>query len=213
MAQKKKNFLLLSLEDKKAKKVANVVNNESCSKILDYLADKEATETQIAKDLKLPGSTVNYNLKQLLDAKLITWENFHYSQKGKEVKHYTVANKYIIIAPKGADKEDFLEKVKGLFPAFLFSTIGATAIYWYNNFKQETMPQAAYMMSEGAMEEEMVMFDAAIEDVAIAKAAPMSESVVSSLPSPIWSEPALWFFIGAVFAIVSILIWRFVRKK
>ena len=39
----KKNFLLLSLDDDEAKKVANAVSNVSCRRILDYLAEKNAT--------------------------------------------------------------------------------------------------------------------------------------------------------------------------
>ena len=95
-----KNFLLLSLEDSKIKKVSNVISNESCRKILDYLSGKDATESEIAEKLSIPISTVHYNLQQLMETGLISAEEFHYSEKGKEVSHYKLANKYIIIAPK-----------------------------------------------------------------------------------------------------------------
>mgnify|MGYP001585332215 FL=1 len=62
-----KNFLLLSLEDTKIKKVSNVISNDSCRKILDYLSNKEATETEIAQNLGIPISTVHYNLHQLME--------------------------------------------------------------------------------------------------------------------------------------------------
>ena len=97
----KKSFLLVSLKENKAKELAQAIANESCRKILDYLADKEdATETEISSKLNIPISTVHYNLKQLLAGSLVVVDEFHYSEKGKEVNHYKLANKYIIIAPK-----------------------------------------------------------------------------------------------------------------
>ena len=62
----KEKFLLVSLQEDKAKKLAQVVTNDNCRRILDYLADREATETDLAKKLNLPISTVHYNLKQLV---------------------------------------------------------------------------------------------------------------------------------------------------
>ena len=96
----KKNFILLSMDDSKIKKVSNVISNDSCRKILDFLAEKEATESEIASNLLIPISTVHYNLQQLMETGLVSADEFHYSRKGKEVQHYKLANKYIIIAPK-----------------------------------------------------------------------------------------------------------------
>src|SRR3989338_6351413 len=107
-----KNFLLLSMEDTQIKKVSNVISNDSCRKILDYLAKKEATESELAEKLQLPIYTVHYNLQQLMETGLISTEEFHYSEKGKEVLHYKLANRYIIISPKGT--YGLKEKLKGI---------------------------------------------------------------------------------------------------
>ena len=112
-----KNFLLLSLEDSQAKKVANIVSNDSCRKILDYLSEREATESELAAKLNIPISTVHYNLQQLMDAKLIESEEFHYSPKGREVNHYKLANKYIIITPKKVT--GITQKLKSILPVGL----------------------------------------------------------------------------------------------
>ena len=97
----KKSFLLVSLKEDKAKELAQVISNDTCRKILDHLAEKEdATETEIATTLQLPISTVHYNLHHLMKAGIVNVEEFHYSEKGKEVNHYKLANKYIIIAPR-----------------------------------------------------------------------------------------------------------------
>ena len=70
-----KSFVMVSLKEDKAKKLTQALSNEKCRKILDYLSTrKEATETQIAKDLKIPISTVHYNIKILAENKLVTTE-------------------------------------------------------------------------------------------------------------------------------------------
>ena len=127
-----KNFLLLSLEDSKTKKIANVVSNESCRKILDYLAKKEATESELSGKLQIPISTVHYNLQQLMETKLISTEEFHYSEKGKEVLHYKLANRYIIISPKST--YGLKERLKGILPVALIATATAGIIQIYKKY-------------------------------------------------------------------------------
>jgi DNA-binding transcriptional ArsR family regulator len=122
----KESFMLVSLKEDKAKKLAQVMSNPSCIKILEYLAGKDATETQVAKDLKIPLSTVHYNLQQLVDAKLVIVDEFHYSEKGREVNHYKLANKYIIIAPQ-EDNPNFLQHLKKYIPVTLI-TLGLAAV-------------------------------------------------------------------------------------
>ncbi len=115
---KKSKFLMVSLEGSEAKKLAQIISNDTARKILDMLAEKDATETEISKALKQPISTIHYNLKHLLKATLVECKEFHYSQKGKEVNHYSLANKYIIIAPKAAT-ETLKDKLKSLIPSLL----------------------------------------------------------------------------------------------
>lgn len=200
---KKKNFLLLSLEDNKAKKIANIISNDSCKKILDYLSQKDATETQIVNELKLPASTVHYNLKQLFDAKLIDWEEAHYSEKGKQVKHYTLANKYIIIAPKD-DKTNIQDIFKSLIPTTLLTILGAGALYLF--------PKIQYGAETfSAKSTEMIAMDTQIE---MTKAIPMAAEVVQeNLFQTIINSNITWFLIGAVFSLSIYLITNKIRKK
>ena len=110
----KHSFLLLNLKDKKTKEIAKIMNNETSKKILDFLSDHETTETQIAKRLGLPISTVHYNLNQLIKTGLVIVEEFHYSEKGKEVNHYKLANKFILISP--SPSTDLPSSLKKIFP-------------------------------------------------------------------------------------------------
>ena len=109
---KKNKFLLVSLQDQKAAELAQVISNATCRRILDYFSEHDSvTESQVSQDLAIPLPTVHYNLQLLVKGGLIKTEEFHYSTKGKEVNHYSLANQYIIIAPKGV--HGFKEKLSG----------------------------------------------------------------------------------------------------
>lgn len=193
----KKNFLLLSLEDSKTKKIANIVSNESCRKILDHLLDKEATESEIAKALNIPISTVHYNLRQLTDAGLLIAEEFHYSEKGKEVYHYKLANKYIIIAPKKTS--GIREKLMGILPAALIAAGAAGIIQLVNNYFSKTAVAEDFAVAKSAMVQESAL--------AMAAEAPAGQA------APLLTQNlALWFLMGALFALLIYLIIGMIRK-
>jgi DNA-binding transcriptional ArsR family regulator len=148
----KEKFLLVSLKESKAKKLAQVISNETSRKILDHLAENEATESELAKKLRLPISTVHYNLKCLMDGGLVTVEEFHYSEKGKEVNHYKLANKYIIIAPKST--YGIKERLKSVLPVALLTGATAGIIQFVQNSRVGSFG-AAKLASENVAREVM----------------------------------------------------------
>ncbi|MBI2558471.1 helix-turn-helix transcriptional regulator [Candidatus Woesearchaeota archaeon] len=195
-----KNFLLLSMEDDKIKKISNVISNESCRKILDYLSSREATESELASKLNLPISTVHYNLQQLMQTGLIDSKEFHYSQKGKEVSHYRLANKYIIIAPKKTF--GIKEKLKSILPVALIVSAAAGVIQLVSKY-----------LSGRIATQEMAAAKSAIADrglesapMALSQAAPVEQ--VTSIPQNI----ALWFLAGALFTLAIYLVVGLFRK-
>ncbi|MBI2101683.1 helix-turn-helix domain-containing protein [Candidatus Woesearchaeota archaeon] len=196
-----KNFLLLSMEDDKIKKVSNVISNDSCRKILDYLSGKDATESELAKTLQLPISTVSYNLKQLMETGLIESKEFHYSEKGKEVNHFRLANKYIIIAPKKTF--GIKEKLKGILPVALIASGAAFIVQLMNRYLSKTIEAPQQMMAaKSAMAER-----AADSGVAFMEA-------TEPATVPILSQNiALWFFAGAIFALLVYLMISLFRKR
>jgi len=207
-----KNFLLLSLEDAEAKKVANIVSNDSCRKILDYLSDKEATESELAEKLSIPISTIHYNLQQLTEAKLVEAEEFHYSPKGREVNHYKLANKYIIITPKKVT--GIRQKLRSILPAGLIA-IGAAGIIQSLSKYMAVQPGIAPMMAqEAAPEMARIAAKAAVDEAAqdsMMLAAPVAEPIAQT--ASIWQNAALWFLIGAVAALTVYTIIRILRKE
>lgn len=212
-----KNFLLLSLEDSKTKKIANVVSNESCRKILDYLAKKEATESELAEKLQVPISTIHYNLQQLMETGLISTEEFHYSEKGKKVLHYKLANKYIIILPKGT--YGLKERLKGILPTALITLGTAGVIQLFSKYFSNRTVAAGdnFMVAKSAVMEKSVQESAneiapqALQAAAesMPQAAPITAEKVYLIPQNI----ALWFLVGAVFALAVYFIWRMARKN
>ncbi len=194
------SFLLVSLREEKAKKLAQVINNDTCRKILDHLAEaKEGTESSIAKALNLPISTVHYNIRHLLENKLVTVDEFHYSEKGKEVNHYRLANRLIIISQ--SEDESFLERLRKVLPLGLIALIGSGLVFTVTKTWNRS-----YMSAQFA---EKAVRDTIAESAAsIPAAEPFSAAI---FPDPL--QIALWFLAGAIFIIVLSLLWKRRRAK
>jgi DNA-binding transcriptional ArsR family regulator len=220
------SFLLLSLKENQSKKLAQVMSNETSRQILEYLANKEfATETQISTELKIPLSTVHYNMKALKETGMVVDDEYHYSQKGKEVPHYKLAKRYIIIAPR--DDNKFFDKIKRFLPVGAFVGVGTGIVHLAQRFfaSQTSKSQALVMSTDSQVAGDTLMIRAVAEDEFLAESAPvvldsLADNVTSIIPPsyvPIegaWSSPiALWFLIGGVFALVCVVVWELVRKK
>jgi len=220
MAAREK-FLLVSLSESKTKELAQTVANETCRKILDYLADKDSTESELFEKLNIPISTVHYNLQQLKKAGLVISEEYHYSKKGKEVNHYKLANKYIIIAPKST--YGIKEKLKSILPVALIAAIGAGFIQFFS--KGLGTFSATQEVSRGVLEEAVMTSEkaaiAAPEAAADAAHMLAQEAANNLTTTPIqvivepsiFSNIALWFFIGAAIAIILYLIIDWIRNR
>lgn len=191
----KNNFLLLSLEDDKINSVANAVSNKSGKKILEFLTEGKATESDIAKKLGLAISTVHYNLQQLMKAGLVEADEYHYSEKGREVLHYKLANKYIIIAPQR--KKGLKKLFKNILPAALISAGVAGVIEFFTG--QQTQQTAA---------------DSGPRMMSAEAAPPVQEtSFLDNAWQFISSDIAVWFFIGAIFALTAYMLVQYIKKK
>jgi|ETNmetMinimDraft_2_1059921.scaffolds.fasta_scaffold20642_1 predicted transcriptional regulator len=210
----KKNFLLLSLEDSKAKKVANIVSNDSCRKILDYLSEHEtSTESELATELNIPISTIHYNLQQLKESDLIITEEFHYSKKGKEVSHYKLANKYIIITPKKVT--GITEKLRSILPVGLAAIATAGIIQYASKYfpgKNSAASDTMLARAPAAMAEQAVGAGAPIMEKAIPAAQEIITNKAVSLLPNLTTNIAFWFLIGAVFALGIYLLISCIKK-
>ena len=191
-------FILVSLDEEKSKKLAEVIGNETSRKILDFLGGiKEASESEISEKLDIPISTVHYNIQHLVKAGLIESKEFKWSEKGREINIYRIAKKYVVIAPKGVS--GLKEKLKSIFPLFLISGVVAILIQFFIKSRPDLFIPLA---------QEEVAKNLAHSAIATGAAETMADAAVIAPSIPNYG---LWFFIGALFVLVIYLIFR--RKR
>lgn len=209
---KKESFILVSLKEGKSKKLAHSISNATCRRILNFLAENEnATESQVAKELKMPISTVHYNLKLLKESGLVDVEEFHYSKKGREVDHYTLANKYVVIAPRASEK--VIDKLRRVLPVAIIVVIIAGFMKVFSkffigvaSFTSEYIPPATKMLAARSKE----AMDVAKEE-AVSELAPKAVEVSQKIPF-LSNTAIIWFLIGAVLAVVLFFLFS-LRKR
>jgi DNA-binding transcriptional ArsR family regulator len=191
----KESFLMVSLEEEKSKKLAQVLSNDTSRKILDLLSRTDMmTETEIAKELKIPLSTAHYNLSLLVKSDLINDNHFTYSEKGKKISHYQLSNKYVIIAPKKSEK--IFEKLKDFLPAVVISALAGILIkyFWPIQRAGEDM-----VRNINVIEDSLVKTTA--DEVIGLTAEPVSNAFASS------QDFAFWFLAGSLFALLISFVW------
>jgi len=180
--QKQNKFLLLNLNQKESKFLAQALSNETSRKILDYLAEnKEASASILSNNLSIPLPTVDYNLKQLIKANLIESKEFIWSKKGKEVDIYRLARKYIVIAPKSVS----LEEIKHLLPIAIISVIASFLIKFFNQTRT-------------------------ISGTSFDKAEVSAQNILTeTLPI---NQNWLWFLYGTLFVIILTTTYMIIRR-
>ena len=182
-------FILVSLEEEKAKQIANIISNSTSRKILDYLANKdEASESEVSRELNLPLSTVHYNLQQLKKNNLVETKHFMYSDKGKRIEFYRVVKKFIVIAPKYTQTR----LLKNILPLFLISAFIGGLIQFFSNLETKS----AGLLQKSA--------DFAQE---LAAPAQMAQTVSTT------NYYGLWFLFGAWFILIIYFVIQNIRKK
>lgn len=92
--------VLISLGDSRLKQISEIIGNKTCNKILDLLSEKEATVSDISRELHIPINTTDYNIKKLTESGLIEKKSHFWSVKGKKMPVYKISNKKIVISPK-----------------------------------------------------------------------------------------------------------------
>lgn len=219
------SFMLISLKENKAKKLAQVINNDTCRLILDFLSrKKDSTESEIAKELKLPLSTVHYNLRHLVDSKLVHADEFHYSEKGKEVNHYKLANKLIIIAPETAD-EGLKEKLKAVWPLGLIALAATGVIHAFSSgfinkmfgkisaqtatFATDTARKIAVPATEEAVAAAAPVVETLAESAAEATPAVVQQTATLAQQTPI----AFWFLLGTISMILCYVVYAWIKTR
>jgi len=145
---------------------------------------------------------VHYNLSQLVKAGVVAVEEFHYSEKGKEVNHYKLANKYIIIAPRKVS--GLRQKLRGILPVAI-ATLGIGVVIKFIGSMSSSYNTGMMQVAEKSAET-----SAAIMQDTVAESAP---AVMARTPEVV-SEPnvALWFLVGAGTALGLYVLYVLLRE-
>ena len=190
--------IMISIDDEKAGKIAEILTNKTAKKILSYLADKEASEGDIVKELKLPPNTVNYNIKKLVDSGLIeSSKTFFWSVKGKKIQQYKVSRKTIIISTKTSSAK--------IIGAFLLTGIAAVFVKMYSVSKNYVSMNPNAGVDEAVLKvaESGAPYAADSANAVVAGSVP---SVINNAPIEVWP----WFLFGGIMALIFyvILNWK-----
>lgn len=186
-----KKYLMFSLDDERAKDLADVMSNKTSKKIVDYLAEKDASVSDIAGDLKMPLNTVDYNVKKLLKTGLIEKKKeFFWSVKGKKIPVYTVSNKHIVISPRK-------NKLSGFIPVLLISGLVGFIIRLFSSSK-EVVSDKVLLASE---EIGMLASERAIDSA--------SGGFVLFANLGAWG----WFLVGAWFAVLLFYLYGLIKRN
>lgn len=183
-------YLMFSLDDEKSKDLAEVLGNHSCKKIMVFLAEKNASASEISKQLRVPLNTVTYNIEKLVKSGLVEKESHWWSVKGKKIPIYTLSSKQIIISPKRSS----LKKLKTIIPVILASGFIGILIKY---FSEKTVQTSNYDYAQPAM-------------TSLQEATPkvMAEggNLVAQNLTAILNSNGSWFMAGCLFAVLLYLI-------
>ena len=205
-----KSSIVIDLDDPRSERIAEVMSNKSAKKILTLLVEGEMSCSEIAEKLVVPLNTVTYNVSKLVEAGLVEKVNkMFWSSKGKRMEIYKVSNRRIVISPK--------KLVRGILPALIVSLIVTFMIAFVqiqksgvqneqtNSYGTDSSMKVAAPSAAGA--ESANLAQGTFEENADVKEDKSFAQTLQNSPDS-WA----WYLIGALTALVVILIWSAWRR-
>ncbi|MBP2132573.1 putative transcriptional regulator [Methanomicrobium sp. W14] len=122
------NVILLEPGDERAIKIGKAMASQTANDILSLLKNGELTLTEISENLNQPLTTIKYHVENLLEAGLIEVKRIKYSEKGREVKVYSVCDQVVIVSAGGKDIRQILMKYASVFGLFIIATLVIAAV-------------------------------------------------------------------------------------
>ena len=207
-------LLILPLNDKNSKKISQIISNDTARNILEAIASEPLSASEIAEKLRIPLSTVQYNLEKLNDAGLAKVERTKYSEKMKPVKIYAPQRKFVVIVPEKTNRKDVIAALKRYLTVIFFAVVGSGMIEFLTmKIKGPAWEEATQSIAEkgGGV------------PAPIPAPTPMPEIVPSPVPAPkgigldfgfdIFAHPGLWFLFGSIFVISVIFLIDYIGKR
>jgi DNA-binding transcriptional ArsR family regulator len=192
-------YVMVNLDDDKSRKLGEAISNPNCKKIINLLAEKELTASEISKELKIPLNALDYNLKKLIDSGIIEKGKHFWSVKGKKIPSYRVVNKVIVIQPKKSSNSNVYSKLKGFIPVVLVLALLTLIIALQN---QQTLPATSDLKVGDAYSMAFESSSNETNDTGL-----IVDNLLVQEPetSQQFFQPWMWFAFGALLAVVIIL--------
>ncbi|MDK2990250.1 MAG: hypothetical protein PWR16_1779 [Methanoculleus sp.] len=114
--------------DERAQKIARAMASQTANAIIQAFGGGPLTSSEVARQMKIPITTASYHIENLLGAGLLEVMETRWSEKGREVKVYGLANQVLIIASPASDLRSVLQKYATLFGVVVLASLGLWAI-------------------------------------------------------------------------------------
>jgi len=205
-------LLILPLNDKNSKEISQIISNDTARNILEAIASEPLSASRIAEKLRIPLSTVQYNLEKLNDAGLVKVERTKYSEKMKHVKIYAPQRKFVVIVPEKTNRKEIIAALKRYLTVIFFAVVGSGAI----EFLAIKMKGPIGEVTRSVIPEKGDAVPAPIPpSTPMPAAVPTTEKALDiAMGFDIFAHPGLWFLFGCLFVILAIfIIDRLKRKK
>lgn len=199
------NVLVLEPGDERAQKIAKAMGSPMAGDILQQLAEKPSSLTDITERLAIPMNTAKYHVENLLDAGIIAVADTRYSVKGREVKIYSLTNQLLIVAPRRSDIRSLLLKYASLFGIVALASLAISSVLplvstWGTN-EAATLAAPAPAVAQKVAD---AGTGASREAGTMAVQANMN-GLAPAIPG---LDPALAFFLGGLLVIVILLCYE-----
>ena len=133
-----KDFDLVDMNDERTDKFAEVMSNPTSKKIYNYIKSKKSSKIDISKALKLPLSTVHYNLEKLHSAGLVEVDDYQWSEKGNKINIYKISKKVLVFTPEKSPKLEIYLKATLMLAVISIAVVAIFLIPGINNNQEQS---------------------------------------------------------------------------
>ena len=205
-------LLILPLNDKNSKKISQIISSDTARDILGVIASAPRSTSEIAEQLGIPLTTVQYNLEKLSEAGLVKVARTKYSKKMKPVKLYTPQRKLVVIVPEQTSKRDVIATLQRYLVVAAVAVVGSGAI---ELLAMRMGRQAWDIGIQSVPEAGGNGVPAPVPAPAYAPlATPSPEKTFGAVPGfDVFAHPGLWFLFGSLFVILVVFLLDYRHKK
>ena len=204
-------LLILSLNDENSKKISQIISNDTARNILEAVASKPLSASEIAEKLGVPLTTVQYNLEKLNDVGLVKVERIKHSEKRKPVKMYAPQRKFVVIIPEKTNRKDVIAVLKRYLTVIFFAVAGSGLIEFLT-MKREI---PAWEEATRSIPEKGGGVPAPVPAPTPIPAPVSPEKAIDSvaLGFDIFAHPGLCFLFGCLFVILVVFLIEYHGRK